>query len=103
MATTLASAEAAVVDKVPTGLYIAGQWRDATGGGTLAVEDPATGAAAAAFGAYLRELGLVTPPVRLTLHQGHDLGRPSLLLVDLTPDDDRVRVTGHAVPIPAPR
>ncbi len=67
------------------------------------VEDPATGAAAAAFGAYLRELGLVTPPVRLTLHQGHDLGRPSLLLVDLTPDDDRVRVTGHAVPIPAPR
>ena len=27
------------------------------------VEDPATGAAAAAFGAYLRELGAVTPPV----------------------------------------
>ena len=37
MATTLASAEAAVVDKVPTGLYIGGQWRDATGGGTLPV------------------------------------------------------------------
>ena len=25
------------------GLYIGGQWRDATGGGTLAVEDPSTG------------------------------------------------------------
>ncbi len=41
--TSLASAEAAVVDKVPTGLYIGGEWRDATGGGTLPVEDPATG------------------------------------------------------------
>jgi succinate-semialdehyde dehydrogenase/glutarate-semialdehyde dehydrogenase len=40
---TLASSEAAVVDKVHTGLYIGGQWRDATGGGTLPVEDPATG------------------------------------------------------------
>src|SRR4051794_18209369 len=40
------------------------------------VEDPATGAAAAAFGAYLRDLGLVAPPVRVTLHQGHDMGRP---------------------------
>ncbi len=63
------------------------------------VEDPATGAAAAAFGAYLRELGLVRPPARITLHQGDDLGRPSLLLVDLVDGDDRVRVTGTAVPI----
>jgi PhzF family phenazine biosynthesis protein len=61
------------------------------------VEDPATGAAAAAFGGYLRELGLVTPPVRLTIHQGHDMGRPSLLLVDLVTDDPGVRVTGGAV------
>ena len=43
------------------------------------VEDPATGAAAAAFGAYLRELGAVTPPVDLTIHQGEDMGRPSTL------------------------
>jgi succinate-semialdehyde dehydrogenase/glutarate-semialdehyde dehydrogenase len=43
MASTLASAEAAAVDKVPSGLYIAGEWRGATGGGTLPVEDPATG------------------------------------------------------------
>lgn len=63
------------------------------------IEDPATGAAAAAFGAYLRELGLVRPPSRITLHQGHDLGRPSLLLVDLKPGDDRVHVTGQATPI----
>jgi predicted PhzF superfamily epimerase YddE/YHI9 len=41
------------------------------------VEDPATGAAAAAFGGYLRELGLVTPPATVTVHQGQDLGRPS--------------------------
>ena len=41
------------------------------------VEDPATGAAAAALGGYLRELDLVAacrPTV--TIHQGDDLGRP---------------------------
>jgi PhzF family phenazine biosynthesis protein len=66
------------------------------------VEDPATGAAAAAFGAYLRALGLVTPPVRVAIHQGDDLGRPSLLLVDLDPEPDSgVRVTGGAVEIGA--
>jgi PhzF family phenazine biosynthesis protein len=63
------------------------------------VEDPATGAAAAAFGAYLRDLGLVTPPARITIRQGEDLGRPSLLLVDLEPGLAGVRVTGVAVPI----
>jgi succinate-semialdehyde dehydrogenase / glutarate-semialdehyde dehydrogenase len=35
--------EQAVLDQVPTGLYIGGEWRQATGGGKLAVEDPATG------------------------------------------------------------
>jgi succinate-semialdehyde dehydrogenase/glutarate-semialdehyde dehydrogenase len=35
--------EQAVLDRIPTGLYIGGQWRPAGGGGTLAVEDPATG------------------------------------------------------------
>src|SRR5688572_14053130 len=43
MATTLASAEAAVVDGVPHDLFIGGEWRPASGGGTLPVEDPATG------------------------------------------------------------
>lgn len=60
------------------------------------VEDPATGAAAAAFGGYLRDLGLVSLPSRLTVHQGYDLGTPSLLLVDVVPGETTVRVTGRA-------
>ena len=40
---TTASAEQAVLDGVKTQLYIAGDWRDASGGGTVPVEDPATG------------------------------------------------------------
>jgi len=63
------------------------------------VEDPATGAAAAAFGGYLRDLALVPLPARLTLHQGVDLGRPSLLLVDVEDDTRTVRVTGTATPL----
>ncbi|MFJ8622616.1 PhzF family phenazine biosynthesis protein [Kitasatospora sp. NPDC093550] len=63
------------------------------------VEDPATGAAAAAFGAYLRELGAVTAPTVLTLHQGEDLGRPGVLTVGLRAEDARVRVSGAAVAI----
>jgi succinate-semialdehyde dehydrogenase/glutarate-semialdehyde dehydrogenase len=31
------------VDGVPTELFIAGEWRAAAAGGTLAVEDPSTG------------------------------------------------------------
>jgi PhzF family phenazine biosynthesis protein len=63
------------------------------------VEDPATGAAAAAFGGYLRDLGRIDRPSRLVVHQGVDMGRPSELLIDVDPADPRVRVTGHAVPI----
>jgi PhzF family phenazine biosynthesis protein len=67
------------------------------------VEDPATGAAAAAFGAYLRALRLVEVPGRVTIHQGDDMGRPSVLLVDIPAgEDDGVSVTGGAVPIPSP-
>jgi PhzF family phenazine biosynthesis protein len=61
------------------------------------VEDPATGAAAAALGGYLRELGLVTPPERLTIHQGDDMGRPSVLTVDVPEGDTGIMVTGTAV------
>jgi PhzF family phenazine biosynthesis protein len=64
------------------------------------VEDPATGAAAAAFGAYLRALDLVTVPARVTVHQGDDMGRPSLVLIDLDPGDGAIHVTGQAVRIP---
>jgi succinate-semialdehyde dehydrogenase/glutarate-semialdehyde dehydrogenase len=41
--TAAAPQESAVLDGVAKQLYIGGSWRDATGGGTLAVEDPATG------------------------------------------------------------
>ncbi|MFD5594246.1 PhzF family phenazine biosynthesis isomerase [Streptomyces griseorubiginosus] len=58
------------------------------------VEDPATGAAAAAFGAYARELGLVPEDAVLTLLQGEDLGRPGELTVTLRAGDPRVRVSG---------
>ncbi|MFF4399540.1 PhzF family phenazine biosynthesis isomerase [Streptomyces sp. NPDC001480] len=65
------------------------------------VEDPATGAAAAAFGGYLRALGLVTGPATITVRQGEDMGRPSDLLIDVTPQDARTRVSGQAVPMAA--
>ncbi len=63
------------------------------------VEDPATGAAAAAFGAYLRDMGLVERGARFEIHQGHDMGRPSHLLVDIPADRDSIDVTGGGVPI----
>jgi succinate-semialdehyde dehydrogenase/glutarate-semialdehyde dehydrogenase len=39
---SVASKEQAVVDAVPKQLYIGGEWRDGSEGGTIAVEDPAT-------------------------------------------------------------
>ena len=62
------------------------------------VEDPATGAAAAALGGYLREAGLLAPPVRLTIHQGHSMGRPSTLRVHI-PVSGGIVVSGTAVRI----
>ncbi|MER6115965.1 PhzF family phenazine biosynthesis isomerase [Streptomyces sp. NPDC001743] len=64
------------------------------------VEDPATGAAAAAFGAYLRTLSLVPETAALTLHQGEDMGRPGTLTVTLRAGDPRVRVSGTGTRIP---
>jgi PhzF family phenazine biosynthesis protein len=63
------------------------------------VEDPATGAAAAALGTYLRELGYVEPPATVTVIQGEDMGRPGRLLVDLHADRPEIDVTGTAVAI----
>lgn len=64
------------------------------------VEDPATGAAAAAFGAYARELGLVDADSVLTLRQGVDMGRPGVLTVELRAGDPRIRVSGEGTAIP---
>ncbi|MFD4944252.1 PhzF family phenazine biosynthesis protein [Streptomyces sp. NPDC058409] len=64
------------------------------------IEDPATGAAAAAFGAYARELGLVPDGAALILHQGADMGRPGELRVELHVGDARVRVSGTGTRIP---
>jgi PhzF family phenazine biosynthesis protein len=61
------------------------------------VEDPATGAAAAAFGAYLRDQDLITAPATITVHQGVDMGRPSLLTIEVDSDEPEIRVSGRAV------
>ena len=63
-------------------------------------EDPATGAAAAAFGGYLRDLALVPVPTRVTIRQGVQMGAPSRLLVDISADSARVAVTGTAIRLP---
>ena len=60
------------------------------------VEDPATGAAAAALGGYLRALDLVETPTTLTIHQGDDFGRPSLITVGVGTHGG-ITVAGQAV------
>jgi PhzF family phenazine biosynthesis protein len=62
------------------------------------VEDPATGAAAAALGGYLRDAGLSPVPATILIRQGEAMGRPSRLTVDI-PDKGGIVVTGTAVPI----
>jgi PhzF family phenazine biosynthesis protein len=65
------------------------------------VEDPATGSAAAAYGAYLRDLGAIDPPFRLVLRQGEAMGCPSTLYVEVPMGDGGVRVSGVAIRIRA--
>lgn len=64
------------------------------------VEDPATGAAAAALGGYLRDAGLIAAPVRIRIRQGDWMGRPGLLVVDI-PRSGGIIVSGTAVPCAA--
>ena len=66
------------------------------------VEDPATGAAAAAFGGYLRALKLVDPRERVTILQGADMGSPSRLLIDFPQAGEGVRVSGLATRLADP-
>lgn len=42
MSTITPTQEQAVLERVPKGLFIGGEWREASGGGTLGVEDPST-------------------------------------------------------------
>ena len=62
------------------------------------VEDPATGAAAAALGGYLRDAGIIEAPAEFRIRQGEAMGRPSLLTVTVPPAGG-ITVTGTAVPM----
>ncbi len=61
------------------------------------VEDPATGAAAAALGAYLRWRGELTPPATFTILQGVEMGRPSRIEVEVPDATGGIRVSGTAI------
>lgn len=70
-------------------------------------EDPATGSAAGALGAWLVRYGQTgegeSDPVRLTIEQGFEMGRPSLIHVEVERGEDLcpsvVRVGGQAVEV----
>jgi len=59
------------------------------------VEDPATGAAAAALGGYLRDADIVATPFEFQIKQGGRMGMPSLLEVEV-PQTGGILVTGVA-------
>lgn len=61
-------------------------------------EDPATGAAAAALGGYLREAALRPAPFAFAIRQGESMGRPSRLEVEV-PAHGGIVVSGTAVPL----
>jgi trans-2,3-dihydro-3-hydroxyanthranilate isomerase len=52
-------------------------------------EDPATGSAAGPLGVYLAEHGLLGMPGRIRVRQGEQVGRPSVLEVDVERSGDR--------------
>ena len=60
-------------------------------------EDAATGAAAGPLGAYLLRHQFVAPG-RFSLEQGYEMGRPSVLHVDVTADG-KIRVGGQTVKV----
>ena len=78
-----------------------GQWRarDPFPWGGV-VEDPATGAAAAAFAGYLRSLGRVATGDSFVITQGVEMGRPGRIEVELL--DAAALVSGAAARIQAP-
>ena len=60
-------------------------------------EDPATGSAAAALGAYFRETGVYGVGDHVTIFQGDDMGRPSSIM--LTIGGSRMKISGTATDI----
>lgn len=62
------------------------------------VEDPATGAAAAALGGYLREANIIKAPATILIRQGEAMGRPSQIRVQI-PISGGIKVSGTAVNI----
>ena len=109
---SIATEEQQVVEKVQNKLYIGGEWRDATGGGTLEVEDPSTGetiaevadgtaadaerAVAAALAAYRRgDWSRITPAARAEV-----LDRLAGLLEERA--DDFGERLGHALTLDRP-
>ena len=65
-------------------------------------EDPATGSASGALGAYLVKNGVVEvgPTTEVVIEQGHEIDRPSRILVQVYSDDDmiqNVKVGGQVV------
>ena len=68
------------------------------------LEDPATGSASGALGAYLVHHGVVEvrPITEIIAEQGYELDRPSRIFIQVESDDDeiqRVKVGGQAVMI----
>lgn len=62
-------------------------------------EDPATGAAAAAFAGYLRDLEWPHEG-RITVHQGNEMGVPSRICAEICqPFGSSIRVSGYVRPI----
>lgn len=61
------------------------------------VEDPATGAAAAAFAGYLRSRGRAATGDTFVVEQGVEMGRPSRIEVELL--ERAALVSGHTVRI----
>ena len=68
------------------------------------IEDPATGSAAGALGAYLCKNNLVSKQERknIFIEQGYEIGRPASLYVDIESEGDdikSVRVGGRSVTV----
>ena len=56
-------------------------------------EDPATGSASGALGAYLVQNGVVeiSPTTEVVMEQGYEIDRPSRILVQVFSDDDMIK------------